>query len=243
MKKALLAVSHGAASADAVEKCIVPLERAVSSAFPDRDCFRVFTGLIGRCEPDIMDPVKAYAILVEEKYEDVLICPLLLLSGREYSKTVKCFDGFPGRIRISDPLMSCPRALAEAIASILPPPSDDAAVVLVGHGNPELPGCYAALEKEFHTLGRGDVLIGVLRGSPGAEEISLGIRGVKRVLLSPLMLTAGIHAQRDIFGASETSWQSVFARAGFDVECCCGGLGEIKAIGQLFAENALKCED
>ena len=59
----------------------------------------------------------------------------------------------------------------------------------------------------------------------------------RKVILAPLMITAGSHAVRDLSGDSPDSWKSRLMRAGFSVECVMKGLGEYEAVRRLFVRN------
>ena len=59
----------------------------------------------------------------------------------------------------------------------------------------------------------------------------------KRVVLRPLMIVAGDHANNDMAGDEEDSWKSVFEGAGYEVECVVEGLGQLPAIRELIVEH------
>ena len=59
--------------------------------------------------------------------------------------------------------------------------------------------------------------------------------GYKKVVLRPLMVVAGDHANNDMAGDDEDSWKSQFEASGaFDsVDCQIEGLGRIEAVEQI----------
>ena len=65
----------------------------------------------------------------------------------------------------------------------------------------------------------------------------LGARSSRRVILRPLLLTAGEHARSDMAGEDEGSWKNVLTAAGYQVDCVLEGLGEIPAIRQMYLER------
>ncbi len=60
----------------------------------------------------------------------------------------------------------------------------------------------------------------------------------KRVVLRPLMIVAGDHANNDMAGDEEDSWKSIFEAAGYEVECVLEGLGQLPEIQQIFVQHA-----
>ena len=64
-----------------------------------------------------------------------------------------------------------------------------------------------------------------------------------RVVLRPLMVVAGDHANNDMAGDEEDSWKSLFEAAGYEVECVVEGLGSIEAIQQLYVAHARQAVD
>ena len=58
-----------------------------------------------------------------------------------------------------------------------------------------------------------------------------------RVLLVPLMLVAGDHAQNDMAGPGPHSWRSVLAGQGYRVDWVRHGLGSEKAVQDLYAAH------
>ena len=116
------------------------------------------------------------------------------------------------------------------------------AVVLVGHGAAGAAQLsYAALQAYLAAQGRADVLVGTLRGRPGAEEVmaELAALGCRRVLLAPLMLAAGVHTARDIGGTGAGSWCVRLAAAGYEVTVAPEGLAELPAVRELAVRHVL----
>jgi sirohydrochlorin cobaltochelatase len=63
------------------------------------------------------------------------------------------------------------------------------------------------------------------------------------VVLRPLMIVAGDHANNDMAGEDEDSWNAIFKAAGYDVVCVVEGLGQLPEIQQLFVEHAQAAMD
>lgn len=60
----------------------------------------------------------------------------------------------------------------------------------------------------------------------------------ERVILVPLMIVAGDHANNDMAGEEADSWKSTFEAAGYQVECLLNGLGELESIQKILVEHA-----
>ena len=58
--------------------------------------------------------------------------------------------------------------------------------------------------------------------------------GYTNVILRPLMVVAGDHANNDMAGSDDDSWKTMFEAADFTVDCQIAGLGEIADIQALY---------
>ena len=61
--------------------------------------------------------------------------------------------------------------------------------------------------------------------------------GYERVVLQPMMIVAGDHANNDMAGDDEDTWKTAFEGAGYQVECVLKGLGEYETIQQLLVDH------
>ena len=94
------------------------------------------------------------------------------------------------------------------------------------------------------SLGYENVFIGTVEGEPEETEVNAVIEavktaGYKKVILRPIMVVAGDHANNDMAGEEPDSWASMFKAAGaFDaVDCQITGLGSIKTIRDLYTAH------
>ena len=114
------------------------------------------------------------------------------------------------------------------------------AVVLMGHGSAHRANVvYPALQGIFELQSRPDIRVGTVEGWPGLAEVcaALARSRASRVLLVPLMLVAGDHAQNDMAGPGPHSWRSVLAGQGYRVDWVRHGLGSEKAVQDLYAAH------
>ena len=61
--------------------------------------------------------------------------------------------------------------------------------------------------------------------------------GYTKVVLRPLMVVAGDHANNDMAGEDPDSWKSLFTAAGLEVEVQIAGLGSVPAVQQLYVDH------
>ena len=155
------------------------------------------------------------------------------------------------QIVIGDPLLATAQdviALADILDEVFPA-RPDTAVVLMGHGADCTAGLpYGALGYRLHELGRDDLIVGAMHGHPdfGSVCVLLARHGLaarefrvaRRVVLAPLMLTAGAHAQQDMAGNAPASWKSRLESAGYRVEPHLQGLGALPTVRALYVEHA-----
>ena len=87
--------------------------------------------------------------------------------------------------------------------------------------------------------------IGTVEAEPSLEDVLAKVKegSYKKVVLEPLMIVAGDHANNDMAGDEEDSWKTAFEGAGYEVTCLVRGLGEMEAIQQLFVEHAQAAVD
>ena len=87
-----------------------------------------------------------------------------------------------------------------------------------------------AVDNEVKTL--------VIQPTHLMNGLEVGEGEYKKVVLEPLMIVAGDHANNDMAGDEDGSWKTEFEKAGYDVTCLVRGLGELEPIQQLFVEHA-----
>ena len=256
--KALLAVSFGTSYADTLEKNIAAIEADLAAAFPERTLRRAFTsGMILRRwkrERGVdMDNVPAALERLErEGYTDVLVQPTHVMNGEEYHKRAPQAEGYRDRfdkLTVGVPLLTAAEDyldLGKALMEILPPKSEDRAVIYMGHGSEhQANSAYALMEYAFHDLGRTDIIVGTVEGYPDFAAVLRRLKErprVKEVELRPLMTVAGDHAKNDLAGEEDDSWKNVLEGLGYRVNCVLTGLGEYPQVRELFVAHARQAQ-
>lgn len=250
----LLAVSFGTSYGDSRRRTIGAIEDAIERAFPGYAVRRAFTsrfiiGLVKSRDGVAIDGVsEALERAVENGVKRLVIQPTHMMSGLEYSGLVKeaaryrdCFE----QMSIGAPLLTSDedfygviRAVTEVTVSY---DDGETAVCLMGHGtDAEANQVYGRMQELLTADGYENYYVGTVEAAPALADVlaSVGHGRYKRVVLMPLMIVAGDHANHDMAGDGENSWKSVFSAAGYEVVCLLQGLGELEGIQQLFVEHA-----
>ena len=117
------------------------------------------------------------------------------------------------------------------------------AYVLMGHGTAHVAKVtYSQMATQMDKLGHENVFIGTVEGEPEDTSCEAVIAAVKEagyttVVLRPLMVVAGDHANNDMAGADEDSWKTMFEAAGLTVNCQISGLGRIADVQALYVAH------
>lgn len=248
-QKALVCASFGTTVPTAAAD-IAGVEQALAAAAPGWQLLRAYTSdmvraaLAGRGQPEDSVP-EALARAAAAGCRQVLVQPTHFLWGVEYDKLkAQALAAAPGFdwLRVGRPLLDDTRdlrALAGAIGALYPA-EPGRAVVLMGHGSAHRANVvYPALQGIFELQSRPDIRVGTVEGWPGLAEVcaALARSRASRVLLVPLMLVAGDHAQNDMAGPGPHSWRSVLAGQGYRVDWVRHGLGSEKAVQDLYAAH------
>lgn len=205
----------------------------------------------------------AMSQLGDEGYRNILIQPLHVSAGAEYEDLRALADSLNALARsgvnkppfakvvLGDTALGRSRAgdavsVAEAAKSLAADAKEakvnGAALVYAAHGNPKWP---AREVKAFQVAMSGAypgvvVLAGTMESKPGLEDVREGLkkRGVKKVILFPLLFGAGVHASDDLCGQGVSSWKPVLEQSGYEVDCRLRGLGEVDAFADMLAARA-----
>ena len=252
--KVLLAVSFGTSFKDTRDKTISAVEAALQKAYPDYEVRRAFTsriiiGILAKREGIEIDDVdRAMKRLVADGVKEVIVQPTHVMTGFEYNDVAEkaaSYQPMFERLVISDPLLvededyeSMVAVLSEETKAF---DKEDTAVVFMGHGTEhEANAVYGKLQEAFVHAGHSNYLIGTVEAKPSLEDVIVTAKelGVKKLVLFPLMLVAGDHANNDMAGDKEDSWKNVLTKEGFEVQCVLRGMGEYEGIRQMFVNHA-----
>ena len=206
---------------------------------------------------------------VDNGVKNLVIQPTHLMHGAEYDELVDAVDEYKDQfdsVQIAEPLLGevgsdatvindDKAAVAEAITSeavsdagydsLDAAAEDGTAFVFMGHGTSHTAKVsYSQMQTQMETLGYDNVFIGTVEGEPeetACEAVidSVSAAGYTKVVLRPLMVVAGDHANNDMAGDDDDSWKSMFEASGnFDsVDTQIAGLGDIKAIQDIYVAH------
>mgnify|MGYP000104971397 CR=1 FL=1 len=212
---------------------------------------------------------------VSNGVKNLIIQPTHLMHGAEYDELKEAVDGYKDKfesVTIAEPLLGevgsdatvineDKQAVAEAITaqavksanydSLDAAAEDGTAFVFMGHGTSHTAKVtYSQMQTQMDTLGYKNVFIGTVEGEPeetACENVIEAVKaaGYKKVILRPLMVVAGDHANNDMAGEDEDSWKSQFEASGaFDeIDTQIEGLGRIDAVEQLYVQHTKAAMD
>ncbi len=250
MKKAILVASFGTSYEDTCVKNIDAVEKTVRDNFSDYTIYSAFTsemirkklaktGKIIENVPTALEKMKTDGI------SEVVILPTHLIYGIEYEKVCTQANNFKHdfkAIRVAKPLLSDVDIINRVLQIITEHNTieDDEAIVLMGHGSEHYANMvYPAMNYVAQDFGFNNVFTCTVEGYPEIDSIikMLKNKNYKKVLLTPLMLVAGDHANNDMASNDDDSLKSVLEHSGFIVRCIVKGLGEYKEIREIYCEN------
>ena len=201
--------------------------------------------------------------------KNLVVQPTHLMHGAEYDEMMEMIDEYKDQfesVAVAEPLLgevgadaavinADKEAVAKAVTaaavkdagfdSLDAAAEEKVAFVFMGHGTSHTAKVsYSQMQTAMQTLGYSNVFIGTVEGEPEETACENVIEAVKaagytKVILRPLMVVAGDHANNDMAGADDDSWLSQFQASGdFEsVECQIAGLGEIEDIQQRYIEH------
>ena len=207
--------------------------------------------------------------------KNLVVQPTHLMHGAEYDEMMEMVDSYRDKfesVAVAEPLLgevgsdatvinADKEAVAKAITaeavktagfdSLDAAAEDGTAFVFMGHGTSHTAKVsYTQMQSQMNALGYKNVFIGTVEGEPEETACENVIEAVKaagytKVVLRPLMVVAGDHANNDMAGDDEDSWKSQFEASGeFDsVDCQIAGLGEVADIQQLYVAHTKAAVD
>ena len=255
MKKAILVVSFGTSYLEPLKNSIENVENKIRNQFKDYDVHRAFTShmIIKKLEIVhgliVEKPEELLERLYIEGYEEAIIQPLHIIPGQEFSyiKNIEVYfkDKFKS-IKVGRPIFyyqgieGLPEDYSLFIKSIKGIIEGEEAVVMMGHGTVHPSNAvYGALQSVLNDEGYKNVFVGTVKGYPNFTSVLNKIkkRGIKKVLLMPLMLVAGNHAINDMTSEKDNSWKSMLEAEGIEVKLWTKGLGEVDEFAQLYIDR------
>lgn len=258
-EKELLVVSFGTSFNDSRRLTIGAIESALEKAFPEYAVRRGFTSQIiidhvAKRDGEIIDNMQeALDRAVDNGVKTLVVQPTHLMNGLEYeemSKAIAQYSDAFEQISIGQPLLTSDedfQAVAKAITEATADYDDgETAIVFMGHGTEaESNGVYAKMQQVLTDGGYAHYYVGTVEATPSLDDVLEAVKqgSYKRVVLRPLMVVAGDHANNDMAGDEDDSWKTTFGKEGYEVVCEVEGLGALEAVQQLYVEHAQAAVD
>ena len=222
-----------------------------------------------RDDEQIDNMQQALVRAVANGVKNLVVQPTHLMHGAEYDEMVEAIDAYKDKfesVAIAEPMLGevgddatvindDKAAVAQAITdeavkeagydSMEAAAEDGTAFVFMGHGTSHTANVtYDQMQTQMENLGFTNAFIGTVEGEPedtACDEVINKVKdaGFKKVILRPLMVVAGDHANNDMAGDDDDSWKSMFEASGdFDeIDCQIEGLGRIDAVEQLYVAH------
>ena len=202
--------------------------------------------------------------------KNLVVQPTHLMHGAEYDELVEAVNNYSDKfesVKVAEPLLGevgddatvvndDKKAVAEILTaeavktagfdSLDAAKEDGTAFVFMGHGTSHTAKIsYSQMQAQMNDLGYDNVFIGTVEGEPeetSCENVIEAVKnaGYKKVVLRPLMVVAGDHANNDMAGKDDDSWMSMFLASGNfgrSVAAQIAGLGEIEGVQKLYVAH------
>lgn len=242
------------------------VEKAIAKAFPKYSVRRAFTAQIiinhvFARDGEVIDNIEqGLERAVKNGVKNLVVQPTTLMSGHEYDEVVEAVKKYEKKfdqVVIGKPMCASNNdkevvldAVYKSVAekqgvTVEEAKAGDTAYVLMGHGTSHASQkLYTDLQELASEKGYKNVFVGTVEGEPESTEVNEVIKavkeaGYKKVILRPIMVVAGDHANNDMAGEEDAeSWLNMFKAAGFTVDTQIVGMGQLPEIQKLFAEHA-----
>lgn len=251
----LLVLSFGTSFNDSRRLTIGAIEDAIDEALPEEwSVRRGFTANIvidhveRRDGIHIDDINEALDRAVDNGVKKLVVQPTHLMNGIEYDeimgKLAEYADAFE-KVVVGEPLLTSDEdfnTVADAIVEATKEYDDgETAICFMGHGTEaESNQAYQKMQDVLTEKGMANYYVGTVEAAPSLDDVLAAVQAgeYKRVVLRPLMVVAGDHANNDMAGDEDGTWKKTFEDAGYEVVTVLEGLGQIPAIQDLYVAHA-----
>ena len=256
---AILVVSFGTSYNESRDATIGATEAAIQAAFPEFEVRRAFTSqiiidkLAERDGLEIDNVTQALDRAAADGIKNLVVQPTHLMDGYEYNdlkdELANYGDVFD-QIILGEPLLSSDEDV-EAVISVITSDTasyDDGqtAIVFMGHGTEAGSNAvYAKVQEMLTADGFENYYIGTVEATPSLDDViaALADKDYTRVVLEPLMVVAGDHANNDMAGDEDDSWKTILTGEGYEVECILEGLGQKPGIQAIYVDHVRAAVD
>lgn len=251
---AILVVSFGTSYNDSRDITIGAIEEAIATACSEYEVRRAFTSQIiidilkERDGLEVDNVKEALDRAVEDGVKELIVQPTHLMNGFEYNDLAEELTGYLDKfdkIVLAEPLLMSDADFDAVVTAITEKTTSyddgETAICFMGHGTEaDSNSVYATLQDKLTTGGYANYYVGTVEAEPTLDDVVAALKAngnYKKVVLSPLMVVAGDHANNDMAGDEADSWKSVLEKEGYEVTCVVEGLGQIEAIQNVYVEH------
>lgn len=263
-KDAILVMTFGTTFTDTRAKTIDATVADIQAAHPGVKVVTAYTShiIIDRVKANegitIPTPEQALEQLKAEGYTRICMTSLDVIPGMEYAYDMGVFQNYKKdfkKVTLADPLMYWQgqeeqaddvSEFIDAIAKQFPQTKQGEGIVLMAHGTPQMANAYySVLQMKLEEKGYGNVVIDTVEGWPNLEWTveQLKAKKINKVTIMPMMMVAGDHANNDMAGDEPDSHKSILEANGIAVTPYIHGLGENKAIRDVYVNRANEAWD
>lgn len=253
-KNVILVVSFGTSYNDSREATIGAIENAIADEFSDYEVRRAFTSqiiidkLAERDGLEIDNVEEALDRAVEDGVTTLVVQPTHLMSGYEYTDLQDALADYEDKfdkVVLGAPLLSSDADYDAVVSAITAHTADyddgETAICFMGHGTEaDSNVVYSTLQEKLVAAGYENYYVGTVEATPSLDDVVAALAengSYSKVVLEPLMVVAGDHANNDMAGDEDDSWKSVLTGEGYDVTCLLEGLGQNEAIQAIYVSH------
>lgn len=253
-EKELLVVSFGTSYNDSRRLTIGVIEDALDKAFGEE--FSVRRGFTSQIiidhvkdrDGEVIDNIEeALDRAVDNGVKTLVVQPTHLMNGLEYTElqeTLASYSDAFEQVAIGDPLLTSDDDFEAVMNAMVDATSayDDGktAICFMGHGTEaESNEVYQKMQDLLTDGGYENYFVGTVEATPSLDDVLALVKegDYEKVILRPMMIVAGDHANNDMAGDEEDSWKSQFEAAGYEVECVVEGLGQLEAVQEIIVQH------
>lgn len=252
----MLVVSFGTSFNDSRRLTIGAVEKAVEDAVGDQfSVRRAFTAQIVIDHINKRDNVKidnvteALDRAIANGVKTLVVQPTHLMHGIEYDELKETLAGYADsfdKVAVGEPLLTSDddkSRVADALIDATKEFDDgETAIVFMGHGTEhEANALYGEMQQVFTDKGMANYFVGTVEATPSLDDVIAKVKegNYKKVVLRPMMVVAGDHANNDMADPEDPeSWYSRFTAEGYEVTTVLEGLGQLPAVQEIYAEHA-----
>ena len=250
----LLVLSFGTSYNDSRRLTIGAIENDLEKAFPDYSVRRGFTANIiidhvNKRDNVLIDDVDAaLERAVDNGVKNLVVQPTHLMNGLEYDELVSTVGNYSDafeKVVFGEPLLTSDDDFARVEKAITEWTSEyddgETAICFMGHGTEaDSNRIYQKMQDLLASDGYENYFVGTVEATPSLDDVLEKVKAgnYKKVVLEPLMVVAGDHANNDMAGDEDGSWKKTFEDAGYEVTCILRGLGENEDIRQIYVDHA-----